>query len=294
MSPWKNTPLTFLITGATSGFGLQIARLALAAGHTVIGTSRTPDAHPSLIQEFTSTGRGKLLPLDTNASTAASTLISSLKSQSVEIDVLVSNAGAARLGVAETFTEEEVREQMETNYFGPYRLMREVIPGMRERRKGMIVSVATGAGVDGRDGMGIYAGSKGAVDALLRVWAKELAPFGIRCLTIHLGAFDTNFTNASVHTGSVKQPADYDDQMVSKVVGSLKSTTFSPDGDHKKASSIIYEMIVGEGFGEGKEDERVMFLGRDMWQTMERVAGNTKHAMDTFGDICNNVYTEKS
>lgn len=307
MSPPKSTtstPLTFLITGATSGFGLEIARLALAAGHAVIGTSRDPARHPLLAQEFASTGRGQLLPLDLSSTSSttnsdgeednpATRLIATLTSRGTEIDVLVSNAGAALLSPAESVTEAEVLSQLEANYLGPYRLMRAVVPLMRARRRGVIASVATGAAVDGRDGMGAYAGSKAATDALLRVWAKELAPFGVRCLTVHLGAFDTNFVGASVSAGARPPPADYDDQVVSKVLGGLRPDSFAPDGDHRKASRAIYEMIVGEGLGEGKEDERVMYLGRDMWQLMERVAANTKHAMDTFENVCNNVYIEK-
>ncbi|KAI9899022.1 hypothetical protein N3K66_005483 [Trichothecium roseum] len=303
-------PLTFLITGATSGFGLEIARLALAAGHVVVGTSRDPASHPLLAQEFASTGRGQLLPLDMSSSLPSSTtttnsddgaednpatrLIATLTSRGTQIDVLVSNAGAALLSPAESVTESEVRSQLEANYLGPYRLMRAVVPLMRARRRGAIISVATGAAVDGRDGMGAYAGSKAATDALLRIWAKELAPFGVRCLTVHLGAFDTNFVGASVSAGARPPPPDYDDQAVSEVLGGLRPNSFAPDGDHKKASRAIYEMIVGEGLGEGKEDERVMYLGRDMWKLMERVAANTKHAMDTFENVCNNVYIEKA
>lgn len=162
-SNWSENRLTWLITGASSGFGLHLTRLALAKNHLVIATSRNPSANPSLLTELTSRG-GRFLPLEIDDANAAQELVDGLTKEGVEIDVLVNCAGFSVHGPVESFTEAEVRAQMETVFFGPYRLIRATVPGMRERRRGIVVSLGSGAGVDGRPSMGIYGAAKAAMD----------------------------------------------------------------------------------------------------------------------------------
>lgn len=80
------------------------------------------------------------------------------------VDVLVNNAGWSIHAPAEHFTEDEVRAQFETLFFGPYRLMRAAVAGMRRRRLGVVVNVSSGASLEGRDSMGVYAAAKAALD----------------------------------------------------------------------------------------------------------------------------------
>ncbi|PWI72650.1 hypothetical protein PCL_09665 [Purpureocillium lilacinum] len=297
MSSWDPPKLTFLITGCSSGFGLALTRLALSHSHTVIATGRNPSAlPPALVAEVEShaSNGSRFLALDVDSPTRAAELVEQLecRDDGVAIDVLVNNAGWSVHGPAESFREDEVRRQFETVFFGPYRLARAVAPHMRRRRRGMIVNIGSGAGVDGRESMAVYAAAKAALDGLMRVMAKELAPFNIRSLTVQLGGFDTNFTRALTRTAE-PFPDDYAGSMVEKVLGSIEGANFQPDGDHRKAARAIYEVIVGEGVGRGKEAERVLPLGRDMGKMMDRVADATKHSMDTFRDVCDNVYLEK-
>lgn len=125
----------------------------------------------------------------------------------------------------------------------------------------------------------------------MRVMAKELAPYNIRSLTVQLGGFDTSFTQALVRIAA-PFPDDYAGSTLETVLNSIEGSNFQPDGDHHKAAQAIYEVIVGEGVGEGKEEERVLPLGRDMGKVMKRVADATNHSMDTF-QVCNNVYLDK-
>lgn len=122
--------------------------------------------------------------------------------------------------------------------------------------------------------------------------SKEIAPFNIRALTVYLGGFDTNFTN-SVTASKTPIPEDYKGSMTEMVTTSVQGSNYVPDGDHIKASRVLYEMVLGEGFGAGKESETVIFLGRDMWKSVERADEKWKHDLETFKEVCNNVYIEK-
>lgn len=165
MTSWNIFPLTWLITGASSGFGLELTRLALRNGHKVIATSRNPQKVPELVSEVEDAG-GRWLTLDVDDPEGGS-VVEKLENEGVQIDILVNNAGWSIHGPAESFSEDEVRRQMETVYFGPYRLIRAALPHMRERRRGLILNIGSGAGVKGRESMGIYAGSKAAMDGSL-------------------------------------------------------------------------------------------------------------------------------
>jgi NAD(P)-dependent dehydrogenase (short-subunit alcohol dehydrogenase family) len=168
-------PLTWLITGCSSGFGLAIARHAQANGHRVIATSRDPSRTPELVREIESKHGGRWLPLDLDDRNSASQVIAQLEEEGEEaegggggaaVDVLVNNAGFALLHAAEFITDEEARAQFETVFFGPYRLTRAVLPHMRKRRFGIIVNISTGASLEGRETMGVYSASKAAFDGL--------------------------------------------------------------------------------------------------------------------------------
>ncbi|KAJ4213216.1 hypothetical protein NW759_011060 [Fusarium solani] len=289
MTSWKTSKLTWFITGAASGFGLELTRLALANSHNVIATSRNPAKVPDLVSEIERKG-GRWLTLDVDDPNGG-LVIENLEKEGTGIDILVNNAGWSIHGPVESFPEDEVCRQMETVYFGPYRLIRAVLPHMRQRRQGLILNIGSGAGVGGRESMGIYAAAKAAMDGLTRILAREVAPFNIRTLTVQLGGFDTNFTNA-LRLSSVPFPQDYIGGRTDQVAHSLLGGNYKADGDHRKASQVIYEVAMGEGRGEGKEGERVMPLGRDMLLLMDNVFKDMHHQIETFREIGNSVYVE--
>lgn len=154
--------LTWVITGCSSGFGTAIARLAQAKGHHVIATSRNPSRTPELVREITEKG-GEWVRLDQDELDCGQ-VIEDIEARGIAIDVLVNSAAIALVGPAESYSEEEVRRVMETNFFGPYRLMRAAVPHMRKRRSGMIVNLSSGAGMEAMNSLGVYGASKGALD----------------------------------------------------------------------------------------------------------------------------------
>ncbi|KAI9742145.1 MAG: hypothetical protein M1818_004045 [Claussenomyces sp. TS43310] len=282
--------LTWLITGCSSGFGLSLTRIALAGGHTVIATSRNPLRTPELVAEVEGKG-GRWLQLDVDSPDSAR-VIENLEQSGQEIDVLVNNAGFSIYAPVEIFAEDEVRAQMETVYFGPLRLIRAVLPHMRKRRFGIIVNMSSGAALEARDSMGAYAGGKAGLDGLTKVLAKEVAPFNIRALTIVLGTFNTNMGNAAVLSKN-PLPDDYKGSVAEQMIHVLSSGKLVPNGDKDKAMKAVYEVVVGEGAGAGREAERFLPLGTDMTIRVKMVQDYLAHALTVFGDVINSVGIDK-
>lgn len=167
MSATFTTPkrhLTWLITGCSSGFGLSLTRIVQAGGHKVIATSRNPSRTPELVTEVEGKG-GRWLQLDVDSPDSAN-VIEQLEASGQGIDVLVNNAGFSVFAPIEICTEEEIRTQMESMYFGPLRLIRAVLPHMRKRRFGVITNFSSGAALEGNETMGSYAGAKAGLDGI--------------------------------------------------------------------------------------------------------------------------------
>ncbi|ROV94989.1 hypothetical protein VMCG_08296 [Cytospora schulzeri] len=283
-------PLTWLITGCSSGFGLAIARQAQANKHKVIATSRNPGKTPELVQEIESRG-GKWAQLDLDDPGNAS-FIDGLEAEGYQIDVLVNNAGFGLLQVAEHIREDEVRAQFETVFFGPYRITRAVVPYMRKRRFGIIVNISTGSSLEARETMAVYGAAKAAFDGVTKTMAREVAEFNVRTLTCFLGAFNTSM-GAKTLGGKEPIAGDYKGTVADKTLQSMHSERFDPDGDTLKAAKAIYEVAIGEGVGAGKAGELFLPLGRDMEARVKLVRDRLDHSWEVFGDIAMNVYVEK-
>ncbi|KAI8628972.1 NAD(P)-binding protein [Xylariaceae sp. FL1651] len=285
-----NKKLTWLITGCSSGFGLSLGRIVQAAGHTLIATSRHPSRTPELVSEVESKG-GKWFQLDVDDLNSAD-FVNGLEESGVEIDVLINNAGFAIFSPVETTTEDELRAQMDTMYFGPLRLIRAVIPHMRTRNFGVIANFSSGAALDGYNTMGPYAGAKGGLDALTKVLAKEVAPFNIRVLTVVLGTFNTNFGNPLV-VGKNPLLDAYRGSATEQMIQWLSTGKVPVNGDKDKAMKAVYELVVGEGSGTGHEAERLLPLGTDMTMRVKTVRDYLQHSLDVFGSITNDVAIDK-
>ncbi|KAI0594670.1 hypothetical protein F4775DRAFT_586027 [Biscogniauxia sp. FL1348] len=282
--------LTWLITGCSSGFGLSLARFVQAGGHNLIATSRNPSRTPELVAEVEGQG-GIWIQLDVDSHDSPK-VIDGLEKSGVKIDVLVNNAGFSIYAPVETSTEDEVRAQMETMYFGTLRLIRAVVPYMRARRFGIITNFSSGASLDGRETMGAYAGAKAAADAVTKVLAKEVAPFNIRTLTVVLGGFNTNMPKVATF-GKNPLPEEYKGSMVDKMIQYMFKGNFPVDGDKDKAMKAVYELVVGDGFGVGHETEKLIPLGKDMTTRVEAQANYLLHSLEVFGTITNNVSIDK-
>jgi hypothetical protein len=111
----------------------------------------------------------------------------------------------------------------------------------------------------------------------------------VRVLTVQLGTFNTNMGNAA-RAGEQPLPEDYKGSPCDQLTQMFLAGKYDPDGDQEKAMKAVYEVVVGEGVGKGREAETMLPLGRDLAKRIEHVREGYAHALEVFGDVCNNVY----
>lgn len=197
---------TWFITGASRGFGLRIARLALDRGDNVVATARHAEAVVEALGERLNL---LALPLDVTDEAQAVQAAAAAVERFGAIDVLLNNAGFGLLGAVEEATAEEVERVYRTNVFGLLNVTRAVLPYMRERRSGRILNISSIGGYRGAAGFGIYSSTKFAVEGLSEALHAELAPLGIHVTVVEPGYFRTDFLDASSLSVSPHGIADY-------------------------------------------------------------------------------------
>ena len=173
----QNSDVWF-ITGCSTGFGRELAKLVLDRGYRAVITARDPSA----IQDLTAgrEGRALALKLDVTDKAEVGETVKKAEAAFGSIDVLVNNAGFGYVGALEESDEGEVRGMMETNFFGLARMIHVVLPGMRRRRHGNIVNISSIGGLVGFPGVGYYNATKFAVEGLSESLSKEVASLGIK------------------------------------------------------------------------------------------------------------------
>jgi NAD(P)-dependent dehydrogenase (short-subunit alcohol dehydrogenase family) len=182
-----------LVTGASSGIGEATALHLARKGHTVYASMRTPDVSGGGLRRASEEERLDLqcIALDVDDSASVASAVTDVIERSGQIDVLVNNAGVAKLTSVEEVPIEEAKAVFETNVFGVLRMMQAVLPGMRERGEGTIVNMSSVAGRIVSAGHGVYAGSKYALEALSEAVAIETRRLGIRVIVIEPGFIST-------------------------------------------------------------------------------------------------------
>ncbi|KAG0646012.1 Oxidoreductase claN [Hyphodiscus hymeniophilus] len=236
-------PPVWLITGCSSGFGLNLALLALRNGHKVIASSRNISKTPKEVSQIEKLG-GAWIELDV-CSPNATTILDKATAIHGRIDILVNNAAYALLGAFETFSDAECRAEMETNFFAPLNLCRHVIPRMRTRRSGLIINMSSTAGIEAKPSRTMYSASKFALEAFSEALYHEMKPFGVRVLLVEPGAFRSSFAE-NMTVGAVHQ---------------LRSG--SSPGDLEKGCQAIFDVALKTGQAEGMEEFLRLPLGKD-------------------------------
>jgi NAD(P)-dependent dehydrogenase (short-subunit alcohol dehydrogenase family) len=178
-----------LITGASSGIGAACAELLAGRGFLVYGSSRNPDFRPSAY---------RALQMDVRDDQSVDRAVSRVIEEAGSIDALVNNAGCGLAGAIEDTQTQEAVRQMDVNFMGAFRVTRAVLPGMRQRRNGVIVNVSSLGGLFGLPFQSFYSASKFALEGFTESLCHEVGSFGIRVALVEPGDVKTGFTGSRV------------------------------------------------------------------------------------------------
>jgi len=181
-----------LITGTSTGIGLETALTLGRAGHKVYATMRNPSRSPELGQKAAQERLPiKVSVMDVDSDSSVKTAIADAYKDAGDIDVLVNNAGVERNGSVEELPLSEFRAVMETNYFGAIRCIQATLPKMRQRKSGCIINVTSVAGRIATSPLAPYTASKFALEALSEALAQEMKTFNVRVAIVQPGIIDT-------------------------------------------------------------------------------------------------------
>ena len=188
----SNHSKVILITGCSSGFGLLTAARLSSKGHIVFATMRNLEKKQPLLDEVRKRGGDvRLLRIDVTDIQSIREAVNTIKNEFGRINILVNNAGYGIGGFFEDLTEEEIRQQFDTNFFSVQNMIREVVPLMRERREGKIINISSIAGLYALPSFGAYNASKWALEGFSESLYYELKPFGIHVCLIEPGTYNT-------------------------------------------------------------------------------------------------------
>lgn len=197
---------TILITGVSSGMGRALAQEALAAGHRVVGTVRNREAQQAFEALKAQRAFGRLL--DVTNFEHIDEVVEEIESTVGPVDVLVNNAGYGHEGILEESSLEEMRRQFDVNVFGAVAMIKAVLPGMRQRRRGHIINITSMGSFITLPGISYYCGSKFALEGISDTLSKELAPFNIHVTAVAPGSFRTDWAGRSM-VRSARSIPDY-------------------------------------------------------------------------------------
>lgn len=188
-----------LITGGSSGIGKSIGEYLHHKGFVVYGTSRDPERIQNSVFP--------LLALDVRNVDSIQAAVAKIIADSGRLDIVVNNAGVGITGPLEEIPTEEIKNNFETNFFGPIEVMKAVLPQMRAQKSGLIINVTSIAGYMGLPYRSVYSASKGALELITEALRMEVKSFGIKIANVAPGDFATNIASGRFHAPLIKDSA---------------------------------------------------------------------------------------
>jgi NAD(P)-dependent dehydrogenase (short-subunit alcohol dehydrogenase family) len=227
----------WFITGTSRGFGREWAIAALERGDKVAGTARDTATLADLVEKY----GDALLPirLDVTDRAADFAAVKAAHDHFGRLDIVVNNAGYGHFGFIEELTEQEARDQLETNVFGALWVTQAALPYLRAQRSGHIVQVSSIGGITAFQNVGIYHASKWALEGFSQALAQEVAPFGIHVTLIEPGGFDTDWAGPS----SKRSTPLPDYKEVHEEAERARATRVSKPGDPSASAAAILKVV---------------------------------------------------
>ena len=234
-------PRVFLITGTSTGFGKEYVEEVLKKGDIAVATARKPE---SLSFSGTTDKNYLALPLDVTSKASIDKAFAAAVKEFGRVDVVVNNAGYGLCGCFEELSDQQIRQQMEVNFFGLIDVTRKALETMREQKPngGRIQNITSIGGQLGMPTFSIYNASKWAVEGFTEAISKEMKPeWGIHVMAIEPGGFRTDWSGRSM-TFPERHPAyDHIDARAN-----MKKRHGTQAGDPKKAAPAMYDFAVME------------------------------------------------
>ncbi len=231
------TSKVWFITGTSRGFGREWTIAALERGDSVAATARDTSTLDDLVARY----GDRLLPrqLDVTDREADFAAVAQAHQQFGRLDIVVNNAGYGQFGMVEELTEQEARDQIETNLFGALWVTQAALPFLRQQGSGHILQVSSIGGISAFPNIGMYHASKWALEGISQSLAQEVASFGVKVTLIEPGGFSTDWGGASAkHTTTL--PA-YDP--VRDEAAKLRATRTSEPGDPSASSAAVLAIV---------------------------------------------------
>src|SRR6476660_2365354 len=252
----------WLITGASRGMGVDIAKAALAAGHKVVATGRNTDSVAKALGENENL---LIVKLDVTKQADADAAVSAAIEKFGRIDVLVNNAANFIAGFFEELTQDEIGQQLQTSLIGPMIVTRAVLPVMRKQRSGHIISISSTAGLTSLEFCSAYSASKFGLEGFMQALQTEVSPFGINTTIVNPGFFRTELLTEQSTKYADNPIADYKEKR-EQLMQFWKSANGQQPGDPAKLAQALVTIA--------KEDKPPLrFLaGSDAIATAEQVA----------------------
>ncbi len=227
---------TILITGASSGIGLETAKIFQKQGWNVVATMRKPDPN----SEIANLANVLCLPLDVTQTETIQTAIDGAIAQFGTINALVNNAGYGLIGVFEACSPEEIERQFATNVFGLMAVTRSILPHFRDRKQGILVNIASIGGKLAFPLYSPYHATKWAVEGFSESLHYELKPLNIKVKIIEPGPIKTDFSGRSMTISQKSGLTDYDDYVNRTLPQLLQAGAGSPPSVTAK---VIYRAV---------------------------------------------------
>jgi NAD(P)-dependent dehydrogenase (short-subunit alcohol dehydrogenase family) len=252
----------WFITGASSGFGRALAQEVLARGEKAAVAARRTEALSELVAAHPETAVA--VPLDVIDATARETAVRSIVARFGGIDVLANIAGRGSLGAAEEFSADELRQQMEVNFFAAAELTRLVLPVMREQGSGHVLQLTSIGGLVAYQGFSAYCASKFALEGWSEALREEVRGMGIRVTIVEPGAFRTEFAGAK-NMRPTRPIAAYR-PVIEPVEAYLYGSDGKQPGDPHKAALAMIDVV------ESDDPPLRLLLGADaigLWEAKQ-------------------------
>ena len=261
-----DTPVWF-ISGCSTGFGRELAKLVLARGWCAVVTARDAGRVADLAEG--AEDRALAVSLDVTDQAQIDDAVAQAQAKFGRIDVLVNNAGYGYQASIEEGEESEIRAQFDANVFGLFALTRAVLPIMRAQKSGHVINITSVAGLVGFPGSGYYAASKHAVEGWSDSLLAEVTPLGIAVTCVEPGPFRTDWAGRSLKQTPVRI-ADYA-ETAGKRLDSTRDISGTQAGDPVRAGEAMIALT------EGPNPPRHLVLGRWGYDAVvEKMAGRLK------------------